>query len=33
MPEKAKELKEPIYALEDVEETLEKLARKHKSPA
>jgi DNA repair ATPase RecN len=33
VPEKAEELKEPIYALEDVEETLEKLARKHKSPA
>jgi septal ring factor EnvC (AmiA/AmiB activator) len=33
VPERAGELKEPIYALEDVEDTLEKLARKHKSPA
>jgi DNA repair ATPase RecN len=31
VPEKAEELKEPDYALEDVEETLEKLVRKRKS--
>jgi septal ring factor EnvC (AmiA/AmiB activator) len=31
VPEKAEKLKEQIYALEDVEETLEKLVRKRKS--